>query len=466
MSTSKRILILTADAGFGHRAAANAVAQALRERQGDACTVDIVNPLEDRRAPALLRKAQDDYDRMIRTWPDLYRVGYQASDGPLPVGIAEQALIVMLYGTLRDTLRTYRPDAIVTTYPLYQAPLAAIFALDRHHIPVLTVVTDLVTVHALWFNDDMDRCLVPTSDVLAKALESGLAPDRVEITGLPVNPALAQPADRVALREQLGWSQDRCVALLAGSKRVTRLEPVAQAFNHSGLPLELALVAGGDEALRQRLAEVEWHLPAHVYGYVDDMASMMLAADFVVCKAGGLIVSEALAAGLPLLLVEAIPGQETGNADYVVRGDAGVLVDNALDALITRLSLVGRQRGGVAAAGRASPAAGQPPGGLTGGRSRLGSCTSGAAAPRISSGRAVAVAPQPAEQLRSGPRWHGVDVNPAGGLSQSSLVRCNDLPACARASSAAPWAASCLLGPTPWPQTVSPMDTSTVNVRA
>jgi 1,2-diacylglycerol 3-beta-galactosyltransferase len=335
LAASKKVLILTADAGFGHRAAANAVAQALRERQGDACTVEIVNPLEDQRAPAFLRKAQDDYDRVIRAWPELYRVGYQASDGPLPVGIAEQALIVMLYSTLRDTLRTHRPDAIVTTYPLYQAPLAAIFALDRDYIPVLTVVTDLVTVHALWFNEDVDRCLVPTADVLAKALESGLAPDRVEITGLPVNPALAQPVDRVTLREQLGWRQDRRVALFAGSKRVTRLEPVAEAFNHSGLPLELALIAGGDEALRQRWADVEWHLPAHVYGYVDNVASLMLGADFIVCKAGGLIVSEALAAGLPLLLVEAIPGQETGNADYVVRGEAGVLADNALDALIT-----------------------------------------------------------------------------------------------------------------------------------
>ena len=416
LSTSKRILILTADAGFGHRAAAEAVAQALRERHGDACTVDIVNPLEDRRAPALLRKAQGDYDRVLRAWPDLYRFGYQASDSPLPVGIAEQALIVMLYGTLRDTLRAYRPDVIVTTYPLYQAPLAAIFALDRHHTPVLTVVTDLVTVHALWFNDDVERCLVPTSDVLAKALESGLAPDRVEITGLPVNPALAQPVDRVALRQQLGWGQDRRVALFAGSKRVTRLEPVAQAFNHAGLPLELALVAGGDEALRQRWADVEWHLPAHVYGYVDNMASLMLAADFIVCKAGGLIVSEALAAGLPLLLVEAIPGQETGNADYVVRGDAGVLVDNALDALATAFHWVDAERGGAGTAGGASPAAGQSPGGLPGGGTRLASRAARTVAPQTSSGRAFAAASQSAEQLWSGSRRRGAAVNPRGRL--------------------------------------------------
>jgi 1,2-diacylglycerol 3-beta-galactosyltransferase len=353
-TTNRKILILTADAGFGHRAAANAVAEALGERCGGNCTIDVVNPLEDQRAPAVLRRAQDDYDKVIRSSPELYRFGYKASDGALPVGIAEQALIVMLYSTLRDTLRHHQPDAIVTTYPLYQAPLAAIFAWARQYIPVLTVVTDLVTVHALWFNDDVDRCLVPTAAVQAKALESGLAPDRVEVTGLPVNPALARPVDRAALRDRLGWSQERCVALMAGSKRVTKLEPVARALNHSALPLELALVAGGDDALHQRWAGAEWHLPAHVYGYVDDMASMMLAADLIVCKAGGLIVSEALAAGLPLLLVEAIPGQETGNADYVVEGSAGVLVHDSLDALETVFHWL--DHGGAELAGRAAQA--------------------------------------------------------------------------------------------------------------
>ncbi len=53
MSRPKKILILTADAGFGHRAAANAVAAALTERYGDACRVTVVNPLESRRARAV-----------------------------------------------------------------------------------------------------------------------------------------------------------------------------------------------------------------------------------------------------------------------------------------------------------------------------------------------------------------------------------------------------------------------------
>lgn len=335
MPDTRKILILTADAGFGHRAAANAVAAALRERHAAACDVAVVNALEDRRAPALLRRAQDDYDRMVREVPDLYRIGYEASDGTLPVSIVEQALIAMLYAALRDVLQQEQPHAIVTTYPLYQAPLAAIFALSREYIPVLTVVTDLATVHGLWFNDDVEKCLVPTAAVFNKALENGLPAERVEITGLPVNPALARPIDRARVRARLGWRNDRIVALFAGSKRVQRLEPVAQALNHTGLPLELALVAGGNAELRDRWAAETWHLPAHVYGFVDNMAELMQAADFIVCKAGGLIVSEALAAGLPLLLVEAIPGQETGNAEHVARGGAGVLVNEPLEALMT-----------------------------------------------------------------------------------------------------------------------------------
>jgi 1,2-diacylglycerol 3-beta-galactosyltransferase len=329
-----KILILSADAGFGHKAAANAIAEAFKLKYGDRCEATIVNPLDHPRAPALLVNAQDDYDRMIQQSPDLYRAGYEASDGAVPAGIAEQALTLMLYTVLRDILGQHEPDAVITTYPLYQAPLAALRGLSRRGTPFLTVVTDLATVHRLWFHENAEYCLVPTQAVAEKALESGVPPERVEITGLPVNPRLGQTVDKAALRAQLGWGSDRMVALFTGSKRVKKLEPIAQVLNHSGLPLELAIVAGGDEDLRKRFEQNEWHLPAHVYGYVNNLPEMMQAADFIVCKAGGLIVSESLAVGLPLLLAEALPGQETGNADFVVKGGAGMLVNDASEALV------------------------------------------------------------------------------------------------------------------------------------
>ena len=92
----KRILILTADAGFGHRSAANAVAAALEEVYPDQCQVEISNPLDDHRTPFFLRDSQSDYDTIIRNAPELYRFGYDASDSTVPNSILESALAVLL----------------------------------------------------------------------------------------------------------------------------------------------------------------------------------------------------------------------------------------------------------------------------------------------------------------------------------------------------------------------------------
>jgi 1,2-diacylglycerol 3-beta-galactosyltransferase len=330
----KRIVILTADAGFGHRSAANAVAAALQETYGDDCAVEIVNPLDDQRIPAWLRRSQADYDRIVRETPDLYRFGYEATDASVPGFVIESALTVMLFEVMRDLVREHRPEAIVTTYPLYQAPLQAVYALGRRHVPTLTVVTDLVTVHRLWFHEIADLCLVPTEQVRDLAQEHGFAPEKILITGIPVNPQIAREyGDRDALRAELGWRADLATVLVVGGTRVSHLDEMLRSLNHSGLPLQLAVLTGKDETTYRQLEATEWHAVAHLYGMVPNMPAMMHAADCVMCKAGGLIVTEALACGLPLLLIDVLPGQEAGNANYVVQGGAGELAQDPLAAL-------------------------------------------------------------------------------------------------------------------------------------
>jgi 1,2-diacylglycerol 3-beta-galactosyltransferase len=330
----KRVLILVADAGFGHRSAANAIATALQESHSDACTIEIVNPLESKRVPSILRDSQADYDRLVREMPRLYKLGYQASDASVPSTVVESALTVILFEAMHGLVRRSRPDAIVTTYPVYQAPLAGVYAIRRCYIPLLTVITDLVTVHRLWFHQATDLCLVPTRKVRDLALSYGLPSRKVQVTGIPVRPELARrDQDRAAVRARLGWQPGLTAVLAVGSKRVGHLPDVLRALNHSGLPVQVAAVAGGDDELYQYLQNTDWHVPAHVYNFVTDMPALMHAADLIICKAGGLIVSEALACGLPLLLVDVLPGQEMGNAEYVVEGGAGERAEGGLAAL-------------------------------------------------------------------------------------------------------------------------------------
>jgi len=336
MGDKKRILILTADAGFGHRSAANAVAEALRLRYGDGCEVKIRNPLDDRRTPLLLRESSSDYDRIIREAPELYRLGYETSALPVTSAIVESALAVLLFDVMQDVLREERPDAILTTFPLYQSALTTIFSLQRYYIPLLTVITDLVSIHRLWFHDKVDACLVPTEIVQEMARRAGIPEGRIQITGIPVSPSIAaETRSRRELRKALGWDANRLTFLAVGSKRVGNLPMVLDVLNHAGYPVQLAVSAGRDEELYRQLCETEWHVPTHLYEYVSNMPEMMKAADVLVRKAGGLIVTEALAAGLPLMLVDVLPGQEEGNARYVIDRGAGVLVEDPMSVLQT-----------------------------------------------------------------------------------------------------------------------------------
>lgn len=336
MSASKRILILTADAGFGHRSAAAAVEAALRDRFGAACTVETVNVLSSAHTPGWLRDSQSDYDRLARDLPDLYRTGYDLSDGTLLARMVENALRTLLYRALRETLERSRPDVIISTYPLYQAALGAVFALTGSYVPLICVVTDLVTVHRLWFSEDADLTVVPTPQVHALAVEAGLPPEQLEIIGIPVHPRLVQEQrSKAEIRAELGWDPTLITLLAVGSKRVTGLDGVLNVLNHAGWPLQLALVAGGDDARFEAWSRTEWHRPTHRYNFVDNMPVLLRAADCILCKAGGLIVTESLAAGLPMLLTDVIPGQETGNAAYVIEGGAGDMADDPIGALET-----------------------------------------------------------------------------------------------------------------------------------
>lgn len=334
MENKKKILILTADAGFGHRSAALAIESALQERYGESIITEIVNPLDDRRTPFFLRESQTDYDHWIKNFPELYKFGFEASDTLVPKVLMEQTLASLLLDVMRDLLKKSEPDLVITTYPLYQSALNAAQLRHKYKVPVFTVITDLSTVHRLWFNNKVTGCFVPNRHVAELAMDNGIPPERIIISGIPVHPNLVRERrSKEEIRAELGLQPDLTTILAVSSRRVENMLDSLNVINHFGTPLQLIMVAGKDDALYNTATQFEWHIPVKLYNFVENMSTLMHATDIMLSKAGGLIVTESLACGLPMILIDVIPGQETGNAEYVRAYGAGDLAETPIQLL-------------------------------------------------------------------------------------------------------------------------------------
>ncbi len=333
-------MILTADAGFGHRRSAAAICQALEELYGESnrnqtdasnsrgaiCQAAVVNPLDDPGVLAALRGTQADHDQFARNLRNIYGRIWHASRAKAPSAVIGAALGILLRPVFRELLTQHRPDVIVSTYPLYHTALATAFAAERCQTPVVTVVNDFGLVHRLWFHPLIWACLVATESVRQQAIAFGLPPQKVHLCSIPIDPAFAKEKRAVtALRLELGWCTDLTTVLAVGSRRVPHLAESLSVLNRSGLPIQLAVVAGGDDVLFRDLQKIEWQLPVRVYNWVERMPMLLRAADCVLSKAGGLIIAESLACGLPMVLMDVMPDQETGNVDFVLQNGVGEL---------------------------------------------------------------------------------------------------------------------------------------------
>jgi 1,2-diacylglycerol 3-beta-galactosyltransferase len=203
--------------------------------------------------------------------------------------------------------------------------------------PFITVVTDLFDAHATWFSAPADLCIVPTEGARQRGLRWGFPPERMCIVGLPVSLKFAlanqplvigSPGAWNELRVRLGLEPDRfTILLVGGGEGMGKLEEITRALANSGLPIQLAVIAGRNQALRDKLEKEKWAVPVRVTGFVTNMPEWMRASDLVVTKAGPGTIMETLTAGRPLLLSGYLPGQEEGNVQFVVETGVGAFRD-------------------------------------------------------------------------------------------------------------------------------------------
>lgn len=316
------ILFLYSDTGGGHRSAAEAIIEALNLEFPGQFTTEMVDVFRQY-APRPLNYAPEIYPILTRM-PRMWRMGYRVIDGRRRVRNMYYAVWPYVRTSMQRLLREHPSDMVVSVHQLPNFPV--VWAMGRNRRRFVTVVTDMVSTHAAWFNPRADLVIVPTSLAQERALAMGVKLDKVRVVGMPVAEKFtAATGSREELRDQFGWPKDQPVVLMVGGgDGMGPLGQAVKAIDSARLPAFLAVVCGRNAHLVNDLEAHNWQLSHKIYGFVREMPEMMRAADVIVTKAGPGTISEAFIAGLPIILYSRLPGQEEGNVSYVVDEGAGV----------------------------------------------------------------------------------------------------------------------------------------------
>ncbi len=321
--------------GEGHNAAGRALEEAATRlwpgvSVGWLDTLDVMGP----GVGPLFRAI---YERNVEGTPWLYQLFYDSlCHRPWFANASKRFVGAWAGRRLHAQLEAFRPDLILSTYPLGSAALEW----RRRHrslpMPVAAWVCDLAP-SPWWVYRGLDLNLV-AHEAAAPVARAQVPGARVAVGGLPVKGAF-RPLSKEAARSNLDLPREGFVVLVScGSLGFGDVARTAHAVIDADPGVIALVVCGHNEALRSRLAgEPDAGGRMRVLGWTDDVPGLLAACDVVVTNAGGSTALEALACGRPVIMHRPIAGHGRANAGLMAgAGLAEVTHDEDRLGLVVR----------------------------------------------------------------------------------------------------------------------------------
>ncbi len=318
-SDRKRVLIMSTSAGTGHVRAAEALEIAFSAHP-DVAEVQHHDALTN--TNKFFRDFYSKlYTQLVRVAPEFLGWWYKASDEPWRTDGMRHALDRLNTGPLVKLIRRFDPHITVCTHFMPAGIMSHLIArrLVTAHLSI--VVTDL-DFHAMWLSRAFHRYFVAIEETRAHLEALGLPPERITVSGIPIHPVFAEPVDRTQARLDFGLAPDKHTILLsAGALGVGPAEFITERLLQLRHDVQVVVVCGKSAELMEKVRSIVREAPEgrfQVHGYTDKMHVLMKMSDLFIGKPGGLTTSEALACGLPMVIVSPIPGQEERNSDHLL----------------------------------------------------------------------------------------------------------------------------------------------------
>ncbi len=373
-----KITILSASTGGGHMSAANAIKDYLLSEGVIAEVVDALEYI----SPILNKTITEVYEYIALKQPKLWKMMYSSSNNKtvnrLVVGINS-----LISKKLLPLIEKSQPDLIISTHPFTTEMVSNLKTSDAVKLPLVCVMTDYAP-HRTWTSPGVDAYVVANSDMVASMEDMGINPNIVYPFGIPVDDSFYVKPDKKEILEELSLDPSLpTILIMAGTQGLANIDKIYFELQSIDLDFQIIIITGKNQKLYERvksisegrphlrrrlkiLANISKYIPklknikfkvkfkksratnmtktkkTKVVYFTKEVEKYMYASDLIITKPGGLTVSEALACGLPMVLFNAIPGQEEENANFLVSNNMAVRLEN--DPSKTIKSLLGNPK--------------------------------------------------------------------------------------------------------------------------
>ncbi len=294
------MLILSADVGEGHAAAARALAQQI-EASAEPAEVTVIDGLASM-GRVLRPVVEDGYRVQLRLFPWTYTIVYWMLEHVLPIRLLTRRLLTA-FGSrpLARTIARHDPDVVVSTYPAVTVVLARLRRRGEIHATTVATITDLTGLF-FWAQPGIDMHLVMYGESM-RSVERIAGEGSVRLVKPLISAEFLEPRCATEARRELGLPEDgRMVVVSGGGWGVGDIAGAVGEFVRTPEVTSIVCLAGRNDQLREKLeAAFAGEDRVHVYGFTDRMPDLLAAADVLVHSTGGVTCLEAQAAGTPVV---------------------------------------------------------------------------------------------------------------------------------------------------------------------
>lgn len=329
--SKRRVLLMYITKVSGHRQATVAIQQALRQLEPD-IEAPAINGF-GYTYPILEKIINKAYLSVIKRTPKVWDYLY---DNPKIVKNS-QSIQNFLHKTshekIEKLIQRHRPQAIVCTQAFPCGMVADYKISHNFDILLIGVLTDF-SPHSYWINEGVDYYVVPSEEVKERLVAKGVAPERVRVYGIPLRPRFNEPVDRIAIAEKMGLDPEvPTILVMGGGQGLGPIKKIVKSLGKMNMFVQIIVLSGVNKkivnSLRRYAAKADKKIL--VFEFVTNVEELMTLADLIVTKPGGMTTAESLTKGLPMVVINPIPGQEMRNTDFLIQQGIGIRVHDVDD---------------------------------------------------------------------------------------------------------------------------------------